>query len=86
MRAGFGLSGFTEGVLSLRTGWEGFGCFSEAFGFLGKAFFKRNGLLESAASLHDTTSSLRVLTAVFEFLAILICSRGGFSSEVNAAN
>ena len=71
MRAGFGLSCSTKGVLLLRTWGEGLGLFSEAFGFLGKAFFKGNGLLESTASLHDTTSSLRVLTAEFEFLAIV---------------
>jgi len=75
VRAGFGLSGFTEGVLSLRTWREGFSLLSEAFGFLGKAFFEGDGLLKSAAALHDTTSSLRVLTAEFEFLAILNMQR-----------
>ncbi|MDA9526470.1 hypothetical protein XI06_40520 [Bradyrhizobium sp. CCBAU 11434] len=76
------MSGFAEGVLTLRTWGKGFGFFTEAFGFLGEAFFKGSGLLESAAPLHDTTSSLRVLTAGFEFSQILIRRRGGFSSKV----
>ena len=71
MPAGFGLSGFAEGVLTPRTWGKGLSFCSEAFGCLGKARFKGNGLLESAAALHDTTSSLRVLTAEFEFFAIL---------------
>ncbi|OPY99998.1 hypothetical protein A5906_24545 [Bradyrhizobium sacchari] len=56
MRADLGLSCFANGVVALGAWWKGFGLFSEAFGFLGKAFFERNGLLEPAASLHDTTS------------------------------
>ena len=63
MRADLGLAGFAEEVLSLRTMGEGFGLFAETFRFFGKSFFKRGGLRETTALLHDTTSSLRVLTA-----------------------
>jgi hypothetical protein len=64
---------------------EGFGLFAETFRFFGKSFFKRDGLRETTALLHDTTSSLRALTAGFEFLC-LICRRAAFSSKVNFSN
>jgi hypothetical protein len=38
---------------------------SKAFGFVGESFFEGNGLFETAANLHDTTSCLRVLTVGF---------------------
>ena len=57
VRAGLGLAGFAECFFALRARRERFGFFSEAFGFLGKAFFKGLGLLETTAFHHDTTSS-----------------------------
>ncbi|KGJ66221.1 hypothetical protein DXU04_23740 [Bradyrhizobium diazoefficiens] len=70
MRADLGLAGFAQEVLSLRTMGEGFGPFAETFRFFGKSLLKRDGLRETTALPHDTTSSwsLRVLTAGFEFL------------------
>ncbi len=57
VRAGFGLAGFAECFLALRAGRKGFRLFSEAFGFLGKTFFKGLGLLETTTLRHDITSS-----------------------------
>jgi hypothetical protein len=70
VRADLGLAGFAQEVLSLRTMGEGFGPFAETFRFFGKSLLKRDGLRETTALPHDTTSSwsLRVLTAGFEFL------------------
>jgi hypothetical protein len=62
----FLLSGFAEEGFACGAGWELLGFLPQSFGFLGKAGFKGLGLFE-AATLHDTTSSLRVLTAGFEF-------------------
>jgi hypothetical protein len=47
------LSGFAEEDFALRAGREPLGLLSEAFGFLGEAFFEGLGLLEPAAVLHD---------------------------------
>ena len=64
--SGFGLSGLADHLVSYRARWKQFGFSAKAICFLGKSFFKRLGLFESA-TLHDTTSFLRVLTVGFEF-------------------
>ena len=51
----------------LRTVREGFGLFAKALRFFGKTLFEGDGVLETTAALHDTTSFLRVLTAGLEF-------------------
>jgi hypothetical protein len=65
MRSGLGLAGSTQYILAFRTWRKRFSFFAEVLGFFSKAFFKGSDLFE-AASLHGTTSSLRVLTAGLE--------------------
>jgi hypothetical protein len=61
MRRYFDLPGFADHFISVRARWKQASFSAEAFCFFGKSFFKRLGLFE-AATLHDTTSCLRVLT------------------------
>ena len=79
----FQLSDLLEQPVHLRTGFE-LGKLGFQLGFLGcNVFFERVG--NRSATLHDTTSCLRVLTAGFA-LAILICRCPAVGSEVNTSN
>jgi hypothetical protein len=49
--------------------WQFFSLYSESFGFLIETFWKSQHVLETA-TLHDTTSLLRVLTVGFASLEL----------------
>ena len=66
-RADLDLASLAEGFIAYRSMGEQFGFFAESSRFFGNVFLKGKGLLETAAIFHGTTSSLRVLTAGFEF-------------------
>jgi len=77
----FGPPSFTDYFVPGRARLKQFGFGAEAFCFFGKSLFKGLGLYETA-TLHDTTSCLRVLTVGFT-VPIVICRRLAVSSEVN---
>jgi hypothetical protein len=56
VRSGFGLPRSADGLIASRARWKQFGFSSQALRFFGKSFFKRLGLVKTAA-IHDTTSS-----------------------------
>jgi hypothetical protein len=72
----FGLPGSADHFVPHCARWKQFGFGSQALCFFGKAGFKGLGWFETA-TLHDTTSCLRVLTVGFSISDPNMQSQGG---------
>ena len=74
MRACFAQAGFADQFIAGNARCKGFCFFAKALRLLGKSVFEGLDLFEPA-TLHDTTSFLRVLTVGFEFPILIFSTR-----------